>query len=389
MMSRNSGLYSSLKNRRLGIRLALYLLFLFSNLALAQSHSRETVFGLGGSVSGVGGAGINFMVDHTLKERASIGLGLSHTFFYRGMMRDNLSLRLLTHLSRTENGVLYMGMRLGSSYWWSNGGATEFDIFGLTRIKEGSFHPSVQVLLGARYHWNRFGFYIEGGLGSPYLISAGLSVDFGRKKRTTDAMLPVVRKNVIKLHLASLALIPSASYERHLFENYTIEVGGSFKPQKSFIQAGDFAADSRLEESDSLSRVIKAFVHSRFYLRPHRSVVPKGLYIGAIATHINRQTLVSVKDLAPVPDPRDFSYTKASTFWGGGVTIGYQHIFTKRFVVDVYGGKLFGLTKAKPLRYTDSRVTELDFVDYFGGHILGVNTNANEFVLRVNIGYHF
>ncbi|MGL4596937.1 MAG: hypothetical protein ACRCYO_05390 [Bacteroidia bacterium] len=96
-----------------------------------------------------------------------------------------------------------------------------------------------------------------------------------------------------------------------------------------------------------------------------------------------------MQDLSIVPDTRNFDYTRASDFIGGGITLGYQHIFANRFAIDVYGGRMLGLTYPKSLRYIDSRVTESDFANYFGEHIINGDGNSNLIVFRVNIGYNF
>ncbi len=412
MIIRNAVLFAVLEKKSFKIGLTFFFLLICAQQIFAQTNRGETFFSLGGS--GVNGGGINFMVDHKLKKNASMGLGFTHTFFGKGMMRENISWRILFNSDFTKPAVLFIGMRLGASYWWSNGAANSYSLLGLQTVKAGSVYPSAQVLAGLRYLWNNgIGFHIEGGIGSPYLVAAGLSANFrylGKKNRTTDStiekgnstteppvkkprasMFPVERKNVIKLNLSSFALIPSVSYERYLSKNMTLEVGGSFQPQKSWIQSVEVASDTgrHLYESDSLHQVLKAFVQLRFYLLPERYLVPKGLYVGAISTYINRQILVNVEDLSAVPDSRNFDYTRASVFWGAGLTIGYQHIFANRFAIDVYGGRMLGLTYPKPLRYVDSRISESDFENYFGTHLNGGSNNSNLIVFRINIGYNF
>ncbi|MGL4596936.1 MAG: hypothetical protein ACRCYO_05385 [Bacteroidia bacterium] len=299
MMFRNAVLFYVLGKRSFQIGLVFFFLFLSAQKTFAQKNRGETVFSLGGTLSDNAG-GINFMIDHSIGKDFSLGLGTTHTFFAKGMMRDNLSLRLLIHTSQTRPAVLYMGMRVGASYWWSNGATSTYNLLGLQTVNAGLFYPSAQVLAGFRYLWhNGIGFHIEGGIGSPYLIAAGLSANFrhlGKKNRATDStietensttdpprkkprteMLPVERKNVIKLNLSSLALIPSVSYERHLSKNITLEVGGSFQSKKSWFRSANFASDTgrHLYESDSLSQVLKAFAQFRFYLLPERYLVPK------------------------------------------------------------------------------------------------------------------
>lgn len=373
------------------------MLFLLYGLpaALAQHSRGQTVVSLGASVS----PGINLMIDHALSDRLSLGPCVSHTFFSRGMMRDNFSLRLLYHVLDSSDWDIYTGARLGASYWWSNGSADSYDFFSLANLHAGSVYPSAQYILGGRYLWhNWLGLHLEGGFGSPYVVAAGISINFAHTKSAAAAigeayraeLQPVARKNIIKIQLTSLALIPALSWERHLGNRFSVEAGFSLQLKNSPLQGADFYSEAgRLYEADSLSQVIKGYAMLRYYVSAKKHAFPQGWYTGLLASYSQRQTLVHVEDKSASPDPRNFDYEKESTFIAGGLVIGYQHLFGKRLSLDVHAGGRAGSTELEPFRYSDTAVTDTDFLERFGRHGLGAVPDIQYVVCKITVGYAF
>jgi len=139
-------------------------------------------------------------IDYGIGKKFSIGLAASYqsemisheeTPYNDEISRTNAAIRFLYHLNRKSTRFdNYIGLRLGCSYWQDRPSLTSFyqtvpypiPIFYFI----GASHllvPSFQFLYGiCLYISDTFGFHLEAGIGSPYLIEGGITFRFNTQK---------------------------------------------------------------------------------------------------------------------------------------------------------------------------------------------------------------
>jgi len=92
--------------------------------------------------------------------------------------RLNIGFRPVWHFGNNPNIDFYFGMRVGVSIW-SFGVTTTDPNFGFQGVFSGAV-PSFQTFVGLKGYFSPVvGAHLELGIGTPYLVEAGLSFRFG------------------------------------------------------------------------------------------------------------------------------------------------------------------------------------------------------------------
>ncbi|MCC7301016.1 MAG: hypothetical protein IT233_00085 [Bacteroidia bacterium] len=206
----------------------LFLLLFLPFLAMGQRMKREQVFTFATSQSMTElfgtvieelvntvsykdakmSAGLVLQYDHCLRNRVSLGFGISHqalrltytdtTFYPNGtyiaqeyedkVTRNNFGLRALYHLTPGFKDVdSYFGLRFSFTSWGqessnpniTSGNWNFQDLFKSNRMK-------YQALFGFRYYpWKRFGFGTEFAVGPPYFLMVGMQWKWGKVRPNT------------------------------------------------------------------------------------------------------------------------------------------------------------------------------------------------------------
>ncbi len=159
---------------------------------------------------------ISEMIDIGLSKKISIGIASSYQTeivnwstdflgpFSDKITRTNFALRLFYNFPINPQFDIYVGVRVGASYWADISSsnnyvqvghmASGYPIYGqfyfLNDNYISSFVPSFQILSGIRYYpFKNIGVYAEFGIGSPYLAEGGLTFRINTKKEkpTSDS----------------------------------------------------------------------------------------------------------------------------------------------------------------------------------------------------------
>jgi hypothetical protein len=97
--------------------------------------------------------------------------------FTETVQRTSIGIRGLFHSGTNSKFDPYAGFRLGISMWSIGNNSNDPNFSGYDL--KGTL-PCFQFLAGFRYYFSPIvGFHMEGGIGTPYLIEAGVSVKFG------------------------------------------------------------------------------------------------------------------------------------------------------------------------------------------------------------------
>ncbi len=112
--------------------------------------------------------------------------GTNFTWETERITRKNISFRFITHLSKKPTHDAYLGVRVGMSIWTDDVIAINTSVQGgsaFTSMPSYSERGSFQLFFGYRtFLSNIFGIHIEAGIGSPYLIEAGITFRFQTEK---------------------------------------------------------------------------------------------------------------------------------------------------------------------------------------------------------------
>lgn len=381
-------------------------LLLISTSNFAQKVKGDGVLSVGaGSGFFMLKSSFNATYDYAFVNKFSIGLGATYTDFGHSpegnLSRTNIGVRSLFHFGEKPNWDIYTGLRLGASIWSGSGSYSYHlgPVRDLFTIKGGSTIPTAQVLVGARYmvlDW--IGINSELALGAPYLFSIGLSANINNTSKATaiikdayqEEIMPLYKKNVIKINAATILGVPGISYERHLMNRFSVELGSSFKFYNSFVQLQNvYSTTNVFSENDSAQKGVNAYGMVKYYITAKRNPVPKGLYLGARYNYINQTTLVRLEDLAMVKNPVSFDYEKNTEQHAGGLVIGYQQPFAKHFTVDVFAGFQAGIINLNSVTYLNKDASEEKFVSYYGSHQNPLKPQFKSTVLKVSVGYMF
>lgn len=341
---------------------------------------------------------LNASLDQVFAKGFSLGLGVTYTNFggnsTTGLLsRTNIGLRALYQFDKNPYFQVYTGLRAGASIW--SGSASISGPWQITSYTGGDVIPTVQALFGIRYmpvKW--LGIHTELALGAPYTIAAGVSINLtnatgGVEDIHQAEILVSERKNIVKLNISTAVGIPGVSYERYLFNRFSVEVGGSGAfYSASLPQASSYTAvTGQFSESDSLRQKIHAYGIVKMYLTATRKAIPQGLYMGGGYYYLNQKTLMKVEDLRPVPDVISYDYEKQSEMHSGVLVMGYQQVFGKRFIIDAFAGLRLGTSELLWVKYKDANASEEKFGTNFGAHQEPLKTNFNPVFLKISMGF--
>ncbi|MES2590938.1 MAG: DUF3575 domain-containing protein [Bacteroidota bacterium] len=373
----------------------------------AQKTAGDFVVTAGTSIGiGVTTPSINASLDYAIKNKFSLGAGVTHTqldrfsSIYSGsvysgnLSRTNIGVRALYHFVERPNWDMYTGLRLGASIW-AGSGTYDHLIFSTSN---GSVIPTLQGLFGIRYmvqDW--LGLNAEIGIGAPYAISVGVSCNLTNTRnaiaKISEAynreIMPADKKNIIKINVGTMFLNPGLSYERYLKNRFSLEVGGSYKPNVQTIESNSYSSTNTFTETDSIRHGMKAYGLLKYYITARRNAFPKGLYLGLSYHYMNQTQLRHVEDNAVIKNPISFDYERVAEQHSGGLVIGYQQLLGKRFCLDAFMGPQFGNATLKSVKYFDPQANEEKFQAYFGEHQLSQGPGFKSFMFKMNIGYRF
>jgi hypothetical protein len=113
----------------------------------------------------------------------SITYGAPDEQIVETLTRLNVGLRLLYHIRNDDVKDFYLGTRIGLSFWTDQSSPA-----GYNTTEGNVMLPSIQAFIGLRREINNYmGFYIEGGLGSPYFADGGIYFKVNTKGNLSPA----------------------------------------------------------------------------------------------------------------------------------------------------------------------------------------------------------
>jgi hypothetical protein len=144
------------------------------------------------------GPAYNFMLDYNSIRKFSAGIaiayqqlsyvpgdnqGYSQNAFIDNASRLNIGIRYLMHFSKVSYSDVYIGIRMGVSYWRDNESlnpnyhsSSPYVSAPIPASPWTKTKASVQLLVGYKvYSLDNIGMQIEAGLGTPYYAEAGLT----------------------------------------------------------------------------------------------------------------------------------------------------------------------------------------------------------------------
>lgn len=105
----------------------------------------------------------------------------NQTEFIENLSRLNVAVRVLYYCYYSSKMEIYVGGRVGNSYWTDAivgpANANAQLTLGSSQIN----HPSIQIPVGARFFVAETGLHIEVGVGTPYFLEAGVTFKIGNK----------------------------------------------------------------------------------------------------------------------------------------------------------------------------------------------------------------